>query len=266
MRTLNSLMSLKGRTALVTGACGFLGKAICETLIEQECHLILLDLPESNFSEITQTIPSHSKINVTSIEVDLEQETSRDAAIKKILRDTDSLNILINTAALVSANAIEGWATDFKNQSIDTWDRAISINLSSVFHLTRDLAPRLRISGNGSIINIGSIYGVAAPDYSLYAGTNMSNPAAYAASKGGLIQLTKWLSTTLAKEIRVNSISPGGIFRDQPKEFVSKYEIKTPLGRMATEEDFKGIIAYLSSDLSAYVTGQNILVDGGWTV
>ena len=145
--------------------------------------------------------------------------------------------------------------------SASALDRIASESLPS--RGTRDLAPRLRISGNGSIINIGSIYGVVAPDYSLYAGTNMGNPAAYAASKGGLIQLTKWLSTTLAKEIRVNSISPGGIFRDQPKEFVSKYEIKTPLGRMATEEDFKGIIAYLSSDLSAYVTGQTLHVCGG---
>ena len=137
--------------------------------------------------------------------------------------------------------------------------------MTSAFHLSRDLAPLLRKSGNGSIINIGSIYGVAAPDYSLYKGTNLGNPAAYAASKGGLIQLTKWLSTSLAKEIRVNSISPGGIFRNQPEEFVTKYENKTPLKRMASEEDMKGIIAYLSSDLSAYVTGQNILVDGGWT-
>ena len=266
MRTLHSLMSLKGRTALVTGACGFLGKAICETLIEQECNLVLLDLPGSNFLAITDTIPVESEITALVIEVDLEDINSRNSAIKKVLQDSDNLNILINAAALVSANSLKGWATEFKDQSIETWDRAMSVNLSSVFHLTRDLAPLLSISGNGSIINIGSIYGVAAPDYSLYAGTNMGNPAAYAASKGGLIQLTRWLSTTLAKEIRVNSISPGGIFRDQPNEFVSKYEDRAPLGRMGTEEDFKGIIAYLSSDLSAYVTGQNILVDGGWTV
>ena len=214
MRTLQSLMSLKGRTALVTGACGFLGKTICETLIEQECNLILLDLPGSNFSAITNTISPESKITILVIEVDLEDINSREFAINRVLQESDSLNILIHAAALVSENSLKGWVTEFKDQSIETWDRAMNINLSSVFHLTRDLAPLIRISGNGSIINIGSIYGVSAPDYSIYAGTNMGNPAAYAASKGGLIQLTKWLSTTLAREIRVNSISPGGIFRD----------------------------------------------------
>jgi len=93
----------------------------------------------------------------------------------------------------------------------------------------------------------------------------MGNPAAYSASKGGLIQLTRWLATTIAPDIRVNCISPGGVWRNQPDEFVKRYEAKTPLRRMATEEDLKGIIAYLASDLSTYVTGQNIVVDGGWT-
>ena len=93
----------------------------------------------------------------------------------------------------------------------------------------------------------------------------MGNPAAYSVSKGVLIQLTRWLSTTIAPDVRVNTVSPGGVFRNQPEQFVSKYEERTPLGRMATEEDFKGIIAYLASDLSKYVTGQNINIDGGWS-
>jgi NAD(P)-dependent dehydrogenase (short-subunit alcohol dehydrogenase family) len=124
----------------------------------------------------------------------------------------------------------------------------------------------LKKSKAGSIINIASIYGAYAPDYSLYEGTSMGNPAGYSASKGGLIQLTRWLSTTVAPDICVNSISPGGIWRKQPEKFVKRYERRTPLARMATEEDFKGVIAYLISDMSAYVTGQNIVVDGGWSV
>jgi NAD(P)-dependent dehydrogenase (short-subunit alcohol dehydrogenase family) len=126
------------------------------------------------------------------------------------------------------------------------------------------LSPLLKSSDNGCIVNIGSIYGTYGPDWSLYEGTKMSNPAAYAASKGGLIQLTHWLATTVSPEIRVNAISPGGIFRNQPGEFVKRYESRTPLGRMANEEDFRGAIAYLASDLSKYVTGVNLAVDGGW--
>jgi NAD(P)-dependent dehydrogenase (short-subunit alcohol dehydrogenase family) len=94
----------------------------------------------------------------------------------------------------------------------------------------------------------------------------MSNPAAYGASKGGLIQLTRWLATTVAPEVRVNSISPGGIFRNQPESFVKRYIEKTPLTRMATDDDFRGVIAYLTSDMSKYVTGQNLIVDGGWGI
>ena len=132
--------------------------------------------------------------------------------------------------------------------------------------MARGLAPLLKKSRGGSIINIASIYGSYGPDYQLYEGTSMGNPAAYAASKGGLLQLTRWLATTLAPNVRVNAISPGGVFRNQPENFVKRYVARTPLRRMATEEDFCGAISYLSSDLSRYVTGQNLAVDGGWGV
>ena len=265
MRTLKELMNLKGRIALVTGACGFLGSVICETLAEQGCDLILLDLPESNFEDLHLRIEEQNDVKIYTIKSNLEDADSRQNAIKKVLKEHKQLNILINTAALVGSTPLDGWATSFENQSLETWDRAFNINLTSVFHLARDLFPLIKKSGHGSIINIGSIYGVSAPDYSIYESEEIGNPAAYSSSKGGLIQLTKWLSTTLAHEIRVNCVSPGGIIRDQSDTFISKYKQKTPLRRMALEEDFKGIIAYLASDLSEYVTGQNIMVDGGWT-
>ena len=154
----------------------------------------------------------------------------------------------------------------FEEQSIDTWRRALEVNLIAVFELCQGLTPLLEAEKGASIINIGSIYGEYGPDWHLYESTNMSNPAAYGASKGGIIQLTRWLATTLAPHVRVNTISPGGIFRNQPEKFVKRYEAKTPLGRMATEDDFRGVMAYLASDLSGYVTGQNFPVDGGWGV
>ena len=128
------------------------------------------------------------------------------------------------------------------------------------------MTPLLKATEGASIINIASIYGEYGPDWSLYEGTYMSNPAAYSASKGGLIQFTRWLATTIAPDIRVNAISPGGIFRNQPEVFVKRYEAKTPLGRMATEDDFRGVVAFLASDMSRYVTGQNLVMDGGWGV
>ena len=266
MRTLIQLMNLKGRTALVTGACGFLGQTICQTLAELGCNLILLDLPGSKFMELEAKILDKHDIKITYLELDLEDSKARSATATKILEEHATLNILINTAALVGSTPLEGWAVPFEKQSLETWDRALNVNLSAVFHFARDLFPLIKKSGHGSIINIGSIYGVVAPDYSIYGSLDMGNPGAYAASKGALIQLTKWLSTTLGKEIRVNCVSPGGVLRDQSENFIENYKKRTPLQRMATEEDFKGIIAYLASDLSEYVTGQNIMVDGGWTV
>jgi NAD(P)-dependent dehydrogenase (short-subunit alcohol dehydrogenase family) len=122
----------------------------------------------------------------------------------------------------------------------------------------------MKNSVGASIINISSIYGQLGPDWRLYEGTKIGNPAAYGASKGGIIQLTKWLSTTLAPSIRANVVCPGGIFRNQPEKFVIRYQNRTPLGRMATDNDLKGALGYLASDLSSYVTGQILTVDGGW--
>ena len=140
------------------------------------------------------------------------------------------------------------------------------MNLTAPFILTQAFNSLLHNSDSPSVINIGSIYGILGPNLSLYENTKMGNPAAYSASKGGLTQLTKWLATVLAPKVRVNIISPGGIERKQPESFLNKYIDKTPLRRLAKEEDLKGALVYLSTDLSAYVTGQNIIVDGGFSV
>jgi NAD(P)-dependent dehydrogenase (short-subunit alcohol dehydrogenase family) len=157
-----------------------------------------------------------------------------------------------------------GWSGSLSSQSVDTWRRALEVNLTAVFDLSKGLLPLLEESKGSNIINISSIYGLQGPDWSLYEGTSMGNPAAYSASKSGLIGLTHWLATTLSPKVRVNAIAPGGIYRNQPKEFVERYSARTPLRRMATEDDFRGAISFLASDMSQYVTGHTLVVDGGW--
>ena len=266
MRDVKDLMSLKGRTALITGATGKIGQEAAMTIAELGGDLLLVDHPDSDYDTIKRRILKKYNVNIESINCNLESESSRQLLIEQVNGYDKELNIIINNAAFVGESDLKGWVTDFEDQDIETWRRALEVNLTSVFHLSQGLAKKLKTSGHASIINMASIYGVSGPDYSLYKGTEMGNPAAYSASKGGLIQLTKWLSTTIAPDIRVNAISPGGVFRHQPELFVKRYQQKTPLARMAIEEDFKGIIAYLASDLSSYVTGQNIIVDGGWSV
>ena len=266
MPIIEDLFSLKNKTALITGAIGNLGKVFCDTLCELGADLYILDIESSDLQRRAIKLQKKYNNQVVPIACNLEHEEERDSVIDKIKKNRNSLDIIVNNAAFVGASNLDGWSVPFEQQSLETWRRALEVNLTSAFHLSQGLTPLLKKSESGSIINISSIHGCYGPDWSLYEGTKMSNPVAYAASKGSLIQLSRWLATTLAPTVRVNTISPGGISRDQPKPFVERYENRTPMGRIATEEDFRGVIAFLASDASSYITGQNIMVDGGWGV
>ncbi len=264
MKTISELINLRGRQTLITGGTGAIGRVIADTVAELGSDVILLDRPGSDFESLQKELHDRWKVKVLFKACDLEDGEQRQEILVWLKQDVDTLDILVNNAAFVGESNLEGWVTSFEKQSVETWKRALEVNLTAVFELTQGCVPLMK-GGFGSIINISSIYGLSGPDLRLYEGTKMGNPAAYAASKGGMLQLSRWLATTLAPAIRVNSISPGGVYRNQPDVFVQRYIERTPMGRMATEEDFKGAIAYLASDLSAYFTGQNLIVDGGWT-
>ena len=266
MSRLNELSNLSGRTALITGASGRLGQIFSETLAELGCNLILVDLPGLDNKEKISDLKKKWGIEIEYISCNLEYQEQRLKLISKILDSGIALNVLVNNASLVGSSKLEGWSVKFENQSVEAWQKAMEVNLTSVFEISQGLLPLLRKSQGANIVNISSIYGLYGPDWRLYENTNMANPAAYSVTKSGLIGLTRWLATTIAPDVRVNAIAPGGIFRNQPDEFVKKYSSKTPLERMATEDDFKGIIQFLASDLSSYVTGQVISVDGGFGV
>ncbi len=264
MRTINQLMDLSGRAVLVTGAAGHLGQTFAQTLAELGCDVILADLSES-VKDVASQIAEEYHVKAEGLALDLSDDQSVQGLCQTVLDRFERLDGLVNNAAFVGTSKLSGWAVPFEEQSTDAWRKAMDLNLTTPFLLSQMLAPALKKSGHGVIVNISSIYGVVAPQWSLYEQTKMANPAAYGASKAGLLQLTRYLSTTFAPDIRVNAITPGGIERAQPEPFFSRYNERTPLKRMAKEEDFKGALAYLISDLSAYVTGQNLVVDGGWT-
>ena len=260
-------MSLDGRVALVTGGAGHIGRAIGHALAELGANVAVVDLSQSGAEaaadELGEALAGHSR----RLSPATSSSPTRCAICPAgFARRFGRIDIIVNCAAFVGTSGLEGWAVPFEQQSDKTWRRALEVNLTAPFVLIQAAAADLRASGHGSVINISSIYGLSGPDWRLYEGTSLGNPAAYAASKGGLIQATRWLSTTLAPHVRVNAIAPGGVFRDTPEPFLSRYTARTPLGRMGREEDFKGAVAYLATDLSAYVTGQCLAVDGGWTV
>jgi NAD(P)-dependent dehydrogenase (short-subunit alcohol dehydrogenase family) len=265
MKRLAELMEMKGRVAFVTGGGGHIGVAIAEALAELGCDLCLVDRPEVSQADIAERLKVDWGRRVETLAIDLEDESARSAVPEFIVDRFGRLDVLVNCAGFVGTSKLKGWGVPLEEQTIDTWRRVIEVNMTSVFHLCQILAPLLRVGPGGSIINVSSIYGVVGPNLSLYSGTKMGNSAAYATSKGGVVQLTRWLSTVLAPQIRVNCISPGGVYRNQAEEFVARYVERTPLGRMGVEDDFKGAVAYFASDLSSYVTGENLMVDGGWT-
>jgi NAD(P)-dependent dehydrogenase (short-subunit alcohol dehydrogenase family) len=257
---------MKNRRVLVTGAGGCLGKTITITAAELGADLILIDHPNTDLTPLAHQVETDWGVKAEAFACDLECERSRENLINDVNSRFTSLHSLVNNAAFVGSAGLTGWAVPMEEQSLTTWRRALEVNLTACFHLSQGLASKLKISTGSNIVNIGSIYGTQAPDWRLYDSTTMGNPAAYAASKGGLLQLTRWLATTLAPSVRVNAISPGGIFRNQPDVFVKKYQERTPLGRMANEHDFRGAITFLISDMSSYVTGHVLNVDGGWSI
>jgi NAD(P)-dependent dehydrogenase (short-subunit alcohol dehydrogenase family) len=258
------MMSLQGRVAIITGGAGHVGASIADALAELGASIAIVDI-DGDASAVASHVAERWSVEAAAFECDLEQGTAVRELPRRVCERFSRIDVIVNCAALVGTSGLNGWAVPFAQQSDAAWRRALEVNLTAPFLLLQAAAEDLRASGHGSIINISSIYGLVGPDWRLYEGTAMGNPAAYAASKGALVQMTRWLATTLAPHIRVNVIAPGGIFRGSTDPFLSRYVARTPLARMAREEDMKGAVAYLASDLSAYVTGQCLAVDGGWT-
>ncbi len=259
------MLNLKNRIALITGATGHIGKAFAHTLASHGAHIAIVDIDAETCKLFCHELQEKYSIEARPFACNLADDNAVHVLPSKVNAELGSLDILINNAGFVGTSELSGWVTDFEEQSTDTWRQAFEVNLTAPFTLCREATPFLKKSGKGSIINIASIYGVLGPNMSLYDNTKMGNPAAYAASKGGLVQLTRWLATVVSPEIRVNCMSIGGVWRNQPEAFVKRYEARTPMQRMATEQDMVGTMLYLASDMSLYVTGQNILVDGGWS-
>jgi len=246
---------LSGRTAVVTGALGHIGRTICETLTGLGATVVGTDRVDRD--DRSGVVAEHF------VPADLRSTEEIHSVVDTAETTTGGIDIVVHSAALVGTDDVPGWAVPFPEQSVETWRQAIEINLTSAFTLCQRATPALTRSGHGSIVLISSIYGFLGQDPALYEGTSMASPAAYFASKGGLEQLSRWLATTLAPHVRCNTICPGGIERGQPEAFRDRYVSKTPLGRMSTEDDLIGAVGFLASDLSANMTGQRLVVDGG---
>lgn len=247
----------------ITGGAGHIGRAIAHKLAKRGILIAVLDKNAESGQAFVAELKDQYAGDHRYIEIDLMQPESFITARAKIEQSFGRLDYLVNNAAFYDDTP--GWGVPFEKEGYEAWQKVMRVNLLAPFFLTQAVHPLINKSDDASIVNIGTMYSVVGPDYGLYEGTDMTNPAAYSASKGGLLSLTRWLATTLAPKVRVNMVSPGGIARGQDSQFIERYKRRTPLGRMGTEADIAGMVSLLLSPEGAYITGQHMLIDGGWT-
>jgi NAD(P)-dependent dehydrogenase (short-subunit alcohol dehydrogenase family) len=241
---------LLNKIIIITGGNGLLGKAIIERLLLEGAFCI-------NFEVNHDTNEDLSKVYC-----DITNSDSINQALKLVLIKYSKIDGLVNNAY----PRTEDWGTKFEDIELNSWRLNVDWQLNSYFYMTQKVAVQMATQNHGSIVNIASIYGVVGADFSIYEGTSMTMPAAYSAIKAALINLTRYVSSYYGpQQVRVNAVSPGGIFDNQTETFVNNYCKKVPLRRLGTPEEIAPSVAFLLSDDSKYITGHNIIVDGGWT-
>ena len=263
--------SLEGKTAVITGGAGILGKHFSEGLAGCGSHVVVVDLNEKEGEMIARDLTRRYGQKCISIVCDVSEPTSVSSMVDEVMKQFGDINILHNNAASKSSN-LEAFFAPFEEYTLDQWREITKGNLDGMF-LVAQAVGRKMVEQNrgGSIIQTASIYGLLGPDSRIYEGSSymgrsINTPAVYSASKAAVIGLTKYLATYWAdKNIRVNCITPGGAESGQNDTFKEKYSSRVPLGRMAQPEEMVGALLYLASNASSYVTGQNIIIDGGWS-
>lgn len=266
---IQNIFSLKDKTAVVTGALGLIGRHHCFALAEAGASVIVCDLDEAACKSFAEKLGNKS----SGFRTDVTSKESISSLRDFVISEYGHLDILVNNAAINDmfenpSAALE--KSKFENYPLELWKKSFDVNVTGMFLCSQILGSEMAKKGKGSIINIASTYGVTAPDQSVYVNekgeqTFYKSPA-YPATKGAVISFTRFLAAYWGNRgVRVNTLSPGGVENNQEEYFIKNYSKKTPLGRMAVPQDYKGAVVFLAGDASAYMTGANLIIDGGWT-
>lgn len=269
MSDIKKLFDLTDKVAIVTGALGLIGKHHCYALAEAGANVVVTDLNEKACIEFAKTLSTKS----IGIGVNIIDKFSLENLRDKTLNEFGHIDILINNAAINDMFENPQAAAElsmFENYPLQMWQKSLDVNVTGTFLCSQIIGTVMANQGKGSIINIASTYGMVGPDQSIYKrpdGTqSFYKSPAYPATKGAIINFTRFLAAYWGnKGVRVNTLSPGGVENNQDNYFIANYSAKTMLGRMAMPTDYKGAIVFLASDASSYMTGANLVVDGGWT-
>jgi NAD(P)-dependent dehydrogenase (short-subunit alcohol dehydrogenase family) len=272
--TIQEKFYLKGRAAIVTGGAGLLGAEFCRTLAEAGACVGVVDLNTAAAEKVSAALGKGSH-QAKAFTVDVTDPGSIAAMVAAVLAEFGRLDILVNSAALdpkFDSDAVKRGITpgSFEDYPLAEWNAALNVNLTGLFLMTQAcVKPMLERGKQGSIINICSTYGLDGPDQRIYVrdGKRVAyKPVYYTVTKAGVLGFTRYLAAYYAgTRIRVNALTPGGVFNDHEEYFVKNYSAKTILGRMAERDEMNGALLFLASDASSYMTGGNLVVDGGWT-
>ena len=268
-----SLFSLDGKVAIVTGALGLLGKQHCETLADFGATVIIADLDEKKCIGYAKELAIDCATEVAGVGLDITDTASLRNAYELILARYGHIDVLVNNAAVNDSfenPLMAGELSRFENYPLEAWERSLRVNVTGTFLASQIFGAEMAKAGKGSIINVASTYGIVGPDQSLYKrpdGTqSFYKSPSYSATKGAIIAFTRYLAAYWGPSgVRVNTLSPGGVENNQDEFFIQNYSQRTPLGHMAKTDDYRGALVFLASDASSYMTGANLVVDGGWT-
>jgi NAD(P)-dependent dehydrogenase (short-subunit alcohol dehydrogenase family) len=255
----NSIFDLSDQIIIVTGGSGLIGRPICETIDAHGGTTIVADVDENGGSELAASLE-----NGVYKHLDITDSDSIETLCDAVSSEYGRIDGLINLAY----PRTESYGQQFESVGTDDLIENMSLHLGGYYAMIKAVGVRMVEQGEGgSIVNFSSIYGMQAPDFSVYNGTEMTSPVEYSVIKAGILNLTRYVASYLAADdIRVNSVSPGGVFDGQNPQFVEQYETEVPIGRMADPEEIAGGVVYLLSDAASYVTGHNLVIDGGWTI
>jgi len=253
------MFDISGQVVVITGACGLIGKILSEAFTKADANLVLVDLQASRPNDMAKKLGR----NAIGFGCDVSDSKQVNYLVKLCINTFSKVDVLINCHQYKPEGFLESSAESFPEE---LWDSIIKVNLKGTFLTCRDFGQLMIKNNGGSIINFASVYGVVSSNPSLYEGNSLGNPVAYSASKGGVIMLSKYLASYWAKyNVRVNCITPHGVFNQHENSFIENFVKKSPLGRMMMPEEIIGGVFFLASEASSYVTGTNLIVDGGWT-
>lgn len=266
MQMKQNLFDLKGRIALITGGAGLLGPEHAKALSDYGATIILADIDYEKCMLVCKKLLQEGIVCYAEF-LDVTVAECWQSLSDKIIDKFGKIDILINNAGFTNQSQTENFHAPFEEFPLADWNKIMNVNLTGTFLGCRIIGNQMLQKGKGVIINMASLYGVVSPNHSIYEGTDISQPVAYSVSKHGVIGLTKYVSTLWAKRgVRINSITPGGVYNEHSGKFLSNFQQLNPISKMCDKSELRGAVVYLASDASSHVIGHNLIVDGGWTV